>query len=51
MLKTSLFVFLTFVVGLDIYLVLNQGYERDDRDRFQSAMTELAAKVGYTFRF
>jgi len=37
--------------GQDMYIVLNQGYERDDRDRFQSTISELTAKVGYTFRF
>lgn len=37
--------------GQDMYFVLNQGYERDDRDRFQSTASELTAKVGYTFRF
>jgi hypothetical protein len=37
--------------GQDMYLVLNQGYRRDDRDRFQSTESELTAKVGYTFRF
>ena len=37
--------------GQDMYIVLNQGYERDDRDRFRSTATEVTGKVGYTFRF
>lgn len=37
--------------GQNMYIVLNQGFERDDRRRFQASATELAAKFGYTFRF
>ena len=37
--------------GQNMYIVLNQGFERDARNRFRSSNTELAAKVGYTFRF
>lgn len=37
--------------GQNVYIVVNQGFERDVRNRFQSSNTELAAKAGYTFRF
>jgi len=37
--------------GQDLYLVFNQGFERDLQNRFRSTLSELSAKVGYTFRF
>lgn len=37
--------------GQNIYIVFNQGFARDDRRRFRADNTEVAANVGYTFRF
>ena len=37
--------------GQNMYIVVNQGFERDARNRFRTGRTELAARFGYTFRF
>ena len=37
--------------GQDFFLVFNKGYERDPSGSFRSTVSELTAKLGYTFRF
>jgi hypothetical protein len=37
--------------GNEFIFVLNQGWQQDQLDRFQSAQTRFRAKLNYTFRF
>ncbi len=37
--------------GNEFFIVLNQGWQQDPLDRFQSAQTRFRVKLNYTFRF
>ncbi len=37
--------------GNEFFIVLNQGWQQDQLDRFQSAQTRFRVKLNYTFRF
>ena len=37
--------------GNEFFIVLNQGWQRDELDRFESAQTRFRVKLNYTFRF
>ena len=37
--------------GNEFFVVLNQGFTRIDDTDFRSDLTEVATKVGWTFRF